>query len=89
MISHKFGFGFLESWALNSKLFAYFTGNWIVKSINKLSNNSEGLWDNSSNFSTMVSSLSNLNFKVNDADSSEGTGHPELIVVKSSRVHAE
>lgn len=71
------------------KLIDDLAGLWVVESIQKRSEDSEGLWDNATDLTTMESLLSGLNSDIKDADTSEGTGHPKLIVVEGTRVHAE
>lgn len=92
---HTFKFGevlgllLFPFWGLDLEFFAWSSVLLVVKSVKKCSNDTEGFWDNSSNFSTMVTSQSNLDFKVNHGNTSKGTSHPKLLVVDASRVHAE
>lgn len=86
---HELGLGFLPLWKFNVQGIDDFTSFGVIKSIEQLSQDSEGFWNDSTYFTTMVTINSNLNIDIQNANTSKRTGDPELLVIESSRVHAE
>lgn len=86
---HELGLGFLPLWKIHVQGLDDFAGLGVIKSVEQLSQDSEGLWNNSTDLTTMVTINSNLNIDIQNANASERTGDPELLVIEGSRVHAE
>ena len=86
---HELGLLFLPLWKFHVQGIDDFAGFWVIKSVEQLSQDSKGFWNNSTNLTTVVTIDSNLNIDIQNANASERTGDPELLVVEGSRVHAE
>jgi hypothetical protein len=59
----------LRNW--NLEFFSHFSCNWIIKSVKKLTNNTEGLRNNTSDFTRVITGLASLNCEIDDANTSE------------------
>jgi len=89
LVSHELGFGQFTFGHFYSELLADLTGLLIVDAIEEGPDNAEGLGDNATDFSRVVSGCASFDGQVEHADSSQGRGDPELLVVEAATVHAE
>lgn len=88
-LSHEFSF-FLESFRdLALELFDAHAILGVIDAIKESTHDTEGLGDDSTNFSRVVATLSSFDSHIYDSDTTERRGHPELVPVESTRVHAE
>lgn len=70
-------------WELALEIGMDFSSLHIVDPIQQRAHDSEGLRNKTANLSRMVASQTALNFHVNHYESSNGTRHPELLIVKT------
>ena len=71
------------------ELLADLAGDWVVKTVKKVTDDAEGLGDDTTDFSRVIASFATFDSQVDDADTSKRGSEPKLFVVESTRVHAE
>ena len=65
------------------------TGDWVIKTVKKVTDDTEGLGDDTADLSRVIASFATFDSQIDDADTSKRRCEPKLFVVESTRVHAE
>jgi len=88
-LSHTLSFLFEELWDLALQSLTAHASLRVVNAIEEVTHDTGSLGYNSTDFTRVVSTLGSLDLYVDTDDTTERGGHPELVPVESTGVHAE